>query len=188
MLQPFSRPIAKSVPHVIAAGKAGGMVIVTRFKDLSMMQTYPRLSFIIQGSEIKKPVNATIAIIPTNFSESLQNLNFSIFGQRISRTNAPFVVRKPVLRTRPITSSLPTGLVQITDVPPNRVCLVVSVSEYNSVVKGRQAFITGMDSPVSIASFTIALPVRRIKSHGSETPYGIRTTSPGSNSRLQTVQ
>lgn len=58
----------------------------------------------------------------------------------------------------------------MTDVPPKSVCLVVSESEYTSVVIGRLAFITGMDSPVSMASLTIALPVNKIKSQGSEEP------------------
>lgn len=37
ILKFLSLPIAKSVPHVMAAGKAGGIVMVTKFKDLSMM-------------------------------------------------------------------------------------------------------------------------------------------------------
>jgi hypothetical protein len=37
MLQFLSLPIANSVPHVIAAGRAGGIVMVMRFKDLSMI-------------------------------------------------------------------------------------------------------------------------------------------------------
>lgn len=52
--------------------------------------------------------------------------------------------------------------------------------------RGRPAFIKGMLSPVSIDSFTIALPVKRIKSQGRALPYGTSTTSPGSSSELST--
>ena len=63
--------MAKSVPHVIAAGRAGGIVIVTRFKDLSIMNTVPSYSFIISGKEIRKPIKAISPMIPTNLSASL---------------------------------------------------------------------------------------------------------------------
>ena len=61
--------MANSVPHVIAAGRAGGIVIVIKFRDLSMISTVPIVSS-ITGSVIKKPINATIPMMKTNFNES----------------------------------------------------------------------------------------------------------------------
>lgn len=63
--------MAKSVPHVIAAGRAGGIVIVTRFKDLSIMYAVPRSRSIIGLIEIQKPINAISPMMPTNLRESL---------------------------------------------------------------------------------------------------------------------
>lgn len=66
----FSLLIANTVPTVIAAGNAGGTVIVIRSRDLSMIghASYPY--DIIKG---KVPKNPRIAIIPIkkmNLSES----------------------------------------------------------------------------------------------------------------------
>lgn len=59
----------------------------------------------------------------------------------------------------------------MTEVPPNSVCLSDPFSVYTSVdISGKQLFITGMLSPVSIASFTIAVPVSRIRSQGKLAP------------------
>ncbi len=46
------------------------------------------------------------------------------------------------------------------------------------------AFITGIDSPVRMASFTIALPVRRTRSQGSTIPSGTFMISPGTSESL----
>lgn len=47
---------------------------------------------------------------------------------------------------------------------------------------GNDYFITGIDSPVKILSFTIALPVNKTKSQGSTIPSGTLTISPGTRS------
>ena len=62
----FKRLIAKAVPAVIAAGKAGGTVIVIRSNDLTIMahRTYPY--WIIIGSVAKNPSNASIPMANMN--------------------------------------------------------------------------------------------------------------------------
>ena len=49
---------------------------------------------------------------------------------------------------------------------------------------GILVFITGIDSPVKIASFTIALPVNKTKSQGRTIPSGTFMISPGTNESL----
>jgi len=51
---------------------------------------------------------------------------------------------------------------------------------------GNYVFITGILSPVSIASLTIALPVNKIKSQGKFLDSGTVIISPGTNSELST--
>ncbi len=66
--------------------------------------------------------------------------------------------------------------------PPKRVYLLDAVGLYFSVfVIGNDDFITGTDSPVSMASLTIADPVSSTKSQGRDLPSGITAMSPGSN-------
>ena len=63
-----------------------------------------------------------------------------------------------------------------------------SFSLYGSFdMNGMQLFMTGILSPVSIASFTMADPVSKIMSHGSDMPSGTTTTSPGTNWTLSAV-
>jgi hypothetical protein len=50
-----------------------------------------------------------------------------------------------------------------------------------------QFLITGTDSPVSILSFTMQEPVKRIISQGIKQLSGTTMTSPGTNSSLETV-
>jgi len=51
---------------------------------------------------------------------------------------------------------------------------------------GKLDFITGTLSPVSIASLTIALPVKSTKSQGKLMPSGTTTMSPGNSYELST--
>ncbi len=46
---------------------------------------------------------------------------------------------------------------------------------------------TGILSPVNIASFTIALPVNKTRSHGKHFDSGTIITSPGRSSELSTT-
>jgi hypothetical protein len=54
------------------------------------------------------------------------------------------------------------------------------------LVIGKLDFITGTLSPVSMASFTIALPVKSTKSQGKLIPSGTTTISPGKSYELLT--
>lgn len=65
-----SRDIAKTVPQVMAAGKAGGTVIVIRSNDLSIRvaASLPYLSMI--GTVARKPRIANTAMMATNFIPS----------------------------------------------------------------------------------------------------------------------
>lgn len=71
MLLLFNLLIAKIIPHPIAAGKAGGTVIVIKSSEWSINEDagYPYL--IIIGNVAQKPMTARDAIRNTNFIESL---------------------------------------------------------------------------------------------------------------------
>lgn len=100
----------------------------------------------------------------------------------MSRIKLPLVVKNPVFVTRAQTGESPTGLVYMTAVPPYKVYLLHSDVEYTSVgIIGKLFFITGIDSPVRIASFTIALPVSNTKSHGNTIASGTLMMSPGTS-------
>lgn len=93
-----------------------------------------------------------------------------------------------MLVTSPNTGSFDNyALLYTTCVPPNKVCLAEDWVEYRLLtVSGSYVFMTGILSPVSIASFTIALPVKRTISHGKILDSGTITTSPGNSSELST--
>lgn len=106
----------------------------------------------------------------------------------MSLTRPPLVVRKPVLVTSANTGS--SGIVYLlytTSVPPNKECLpAVSVEYFFRSFRGSDVFMTGTLSPVSIASLTIAVPVKSMRSHGRLLPSGTITISPGRSSELST--
>ncbi len=62
--------IAKTVPTVIAAGKAGGTVIVTKSNDLSIIAAASYPYSIINGKVPKNPRIAKTPIEKINFKES----------------------------------------------------------------------------------------------------------------------
>ncbi len=68
-------------------------------------------------------------------------------------------------------------------VPPYSVYLEsVPSAEYTSYLeKGNWFLITGVLSPVSMLSFIMHWPVKRIKSHGMDYFSGISMTSPGTS-------
>ena len=70
ILRFFSLDIAKAVPTVMAAGRAGGTVIVIRSRDLSTMSAVSRPSPIIIGRVQRNPIIAISPILKMNFSES----------------------------------------------------------------------------------------------------------------------
>lgn len=55
-----------------------------------------------------------------------------------------------------------------------------------SLVGGNACLMTGILSPVSIASFMMHCPLSKIISHGIRQFSGISTISPGTNSKLYT--
>jgi hypothetical protein len=70
----------------------------------------------------------------------------------------------------------------MTLVPPKRVCFDADFGSYTSVSTfGSEVFITGIDSPVKIASLMIADPANRTRSQGNITLSGILITSPGTS-------
>jgi len=62
--------MAKTTPQVIAAGKAGGTVIVIRFSELSIKLAVDVPFLIMIGSVQQNPKIDSKAIIATNFMES----------------------------------------------------------------------------------------------------------------------
>jgi hypothetical protein len=64
------RLIAKAVPAVIAAGSAGGTVIVIRLRHLSTMSEVSQPWSSISLKVAAKPIKAMIPIPKTNFKES----------------------------------------------------------------------------------------------------------------------
>ncbi len=62
--------IAKAVPAVIAAGKAGGTAMVIKSNDLSTMFATCSPCLSISGSVAKKPSTATQPMAKMNFRES----------------------------------------------------------------------------------------------------------------------
>jgi hypothetical protein len=67
----FNLFIANTVPIVIAAGNAGGTVIVIRSNDLSTISNVLYPYDIITGKVIQNPKNANRAIHATKIKESL---------------------------------------------------------------------------------------------------------------------
>jgi hypothetical protein len=67
ILDAFSLLIAKTTPHDIAAGRAGGTAITSKLRLLSTNVAASTLSLINIGTSKMKPINATIAMMPTNF-------------------------------------------------------------------------------------------------------------------------
>jgi hypothetical protein len=70
ILQFFSLWMAKTIPQLIAAGKAGGTAITIRFSDLSMKVLTSDLFIIKIGQIAQKPSTAIMAMIATNFIPS----------------------------------------------------------------------------------------------------------------------
>ena len=62
--------MAKATPTDIAAGRAGGTVMVIKSNDLSIRSSVSVPSFKSWGRVPKKPTTATIAITPTKIKES----------------------------------------------------------------------------------------------------------------------
>lgn len=67
----FNREIANATPTDMAAGSAGGTVMVMRSRDLSISTDVPVPRAINSGRVAAKPMIPTRAMAPTKMSESL---------------------------------------------------------------------------------------------------------------------
>lgn len=125
----------------------------------------------------------------------------------MERTKPPLLVLNPVLTTiaktwvnrrgsvrfhfpfnfdctvKTLTCSLLKYLVCKTRVPQKSVCRACSLVSYTISFKhGMGVLVTGTDSPVSIDSLRMQLPVSKTASHGIWQPWdGITRTSPGTS-------
>ena len=62
--------MANAAPAVIAAGRAGGTVIVIRSRERSTISSILKSYLIISGKVVRKPATAIRPIKKMNFSES----------------------------------------------------------------------------------------------------------------------
>jgi len=67
ILDALSLLIAKTIPHDIAAGRAGGTAITSKLRLLSINVTASTPRLINKGTSTRNPMKAHIAIKPTNF-------------------------------------------------------------------------------------------------------------------------
>ena len=71
--------------------------------------------------------------------------------------------------------------------PPKIICLCAFLKlKCSNEIYGKDYFITGTDSPVSIASLTIKLPESKIRSQGKLVDSGTIIMSPGISYELST--
>ena len=66
----FNLFIANTMPHDMAAGRAGGMVIVNKSRARSIMNIVGTFILIYIGTVASIPISAKSAIIPTNLIPS----------------------------------------------------------------------------------------------------------------------
>ena len=163
-----NRSRAAEIPMLRQAGSEGGTVVVIRSRDFITVSL--KEFFSKKGNEIQKPTNAINPINRIYFTESLWNLISTSLGNKIERIKFPFTVLNPVLKHRPSTGEFPADLFCIILVPAyKKYFLSFSLSNCDGML-GKCAFIIGVDSPVSIASFTITVPVSRTQSQGRAAP------------------
>ena len=67
----FSLLIANTMPHDIAAGRAGGTVTVIKSRPRSIMISEGTLMLIYNGIVVIIPTRARIVMIPTNLKPSV---------------------------------------------------------------------------------------------------------------------
>ena len=118
-------------------------------------------------------------------TESFLNLKSTFFGNKIERIRFPFAVLNPVEYTKAKTFSFPWDLFCITVVPANKNFFFSTAGSNTSSTLAIWLFIIGVDSPVSIDSFTITVPFINIQSQGIACPScWISNRSPGTSSVL----
>lgn len=91
---------ANIIPTVMAAGRAGGTVIVNTSSILKTIVVVLIPIYIFLGTDIIIPMIAKMNKTNINFIESEQNLKFEFFGYNNDLTKAPLVVANPVLVTK----------------------------------------------------------------------------------------
>ena len=183
----FSVASAKLVPTLSASGSVGGTTMVTR--------SQARMNMVVSAASRRlscqmvrpKPMSATLNSDAMNLYDCCSNLNVLGFGYRMDRMSEPFVVAKPERTTMPSTFEPPLAglscstLVALYSVERGSAPSGMDWADERSTGHCTLPLTTGMDSPVSIDSFTTQPPSSRHTSHGT-VPVVTSTTSPTTRS------
>lgn len=165
------------MPKVRQVGKAGGTLIVIKSKhrmttSSGAMRSSANLSINV-GRETKKEIKATAPRMRINFPESfLKESYVSYLGYIIERIKLPFKVSNPIRMT--MHSRL--GDTYYTRLPQYITFCLFSLNL--SEVLSKAVFTIGTLSPVSMDSFTIALPCMTITSQDAVSPSFRKIFSP----------